>query len=369
MNTSSAQTLRDKIFVEQVRSLFANTVPASIMLLAFAGSVVIAYLDYPSRLLEAIGGLAFIACSARLAISSALRSHALTAVLDRRSARRLELVFALPYVAFSMFLGLFAGLVFLLHSPQIHMLAICLVVGYCAGVATNCGQRPWLAISSMTLAVVPPVAVAFFAQDPAHVATALITSSFLGAGAQSVIVRHRASEREIGQRLSAAFLARRDTLTSLPNRLALGEFFRESALGSPNRLVAVHYLDLDGFKQVNDQHGHAVGDALLSMVAERLRDAVRGGDIAARLGGDEFAVVQFGLDNPGDADMLARRIGTAIRMPYAIEGLALSISTSVGTVVTQEAGQGLECLLEQADAQLYEAKSQRRVPYLRIVTA
>ncbi|WP_343222197.1 GGDEF domain-containing protein [Novosphingobium profundi] len=369
MKSTSAQALCDKILVEQVRSLFANTVPATFMLVAFGITGVIAYSGRPSRAMEVIGTIAFLGCATRLAVTLLLRDHALTAPLDRRAARRLEMIFAGPYLTFSTFLGLFAALAFLRHPPQIHIVTICLVMGYGAGVATNCALRPWLAISSMSLAVVPMVTVSCLANDPAYVATALITLGFLAAGGQSVIVRCRAYEREIGLRLRASLLARHDALTALPNRLALAEYFREAVLTAPQRLLAVHFLDLDGFKLVNDAHGHAVGDALLADVAERLRGAVRAGDIAARLGGDEFVIVQFGLDSPAEADVLARRISAAIRAPFDIQGLALTISTSVGTIVSEGTDQELERLLEQADARLYDAKSKRRVAYLQVVPA
>ncbi|MCJ2181249.1 GGDEF domain-containing protein [Novosphingobium sp. 1949] len=369
MQRTSAEGLREKIEVEQVRSLFVNAMPASITLGAFTISVAVAWLDHPSRGLEVLGVLGWLSGALRLTLTLLMRDHAQTAALERRDAARLERAFAVPYVAFAALLGAFATLVFLRHSAQVHMLAICLVFGYCAGVAVNCALRPWLAIASMVLAVLPPILVAFFTHDAAHFAMALIASGFLFAGGQSVIVRHRASRLEIGQRLSAALLARHDTLTALPNRLALAEYFRESEQAAPQRLCALHYLDLDGFKQINDRHGHGVGDALLVEVAERLRASVRTGDIAARLGGDEFVVVQFGLGHHGEADVLARRIAAAIRAPFVIGELTLNISTSVGTAVSQQAAQGLEPLLIQADERLYAIKHQRKNAPYRLVPA
>lgn len=365
----ATSSLGDRIYAEQVRSLFVNATPAAIMLLAFTFTFVLAHGRMPSTALTVVGTLGVVASATRLACTYWLREEALTASLDRQAARRLELIFAVPYTAFSALLGVFGMLVFLGTNAEVHMLVICLIVGYCAGVATNCGQRPLLAISSIVLAVIPVALVSFFSGDSVYVAMALIASAFVIAGAQSVQVRCQGAQAEIGQRLTSTLQARRDTLTRLPNRLALREYFREARSIAPAGTVAVHYLDLDGFKQVNDLHGHGVGDALLAAVAERLRGAIRAGDIVARLGGDEFAVVQFGIGNAEEAERLARRVALAIREPYEIEGLPILISTCVGTIINQDRNVELETLLERADGRLYEAKRQRGAPQLSIVAA
>src|SRR5690606_19162274 len=155
-------------------------------------------------------------------------------------------------------------------------------------------------------------------------------------------------------------LARQDGLTRLPNRLALREYFEDHAALCPaDRLVAVHYLDLDAFKPVNDRHGHATGDALLAAVGERLNGAVRAGDIVARLGGDEFAVLQFGLQRAEDARLLTLRADAALRQPFRIGDLSLRISVSIGTVTAAVGCSDLDAMLAEADRKLYEAKRGR----------
>ena len=143
--------------------------------------------------------------------------------------------------------------------------------------------------------------------------------------------------------------------------MALREYFDEIVtLVSPQSMIAVHYVDLDGFKPVNDRYGHNVGDAVLAMVGERLSGAVRSGDIVARLGGDEFAVIQFGLRHDAEAEQLAHRVTAAISAPFIIGQETVMISASVGTIITSDGAAGLDQLLSEADAKLYQMKQSRK---------
>ena len=170
-----------------------------------------------------------------------------------------------------------------------------------------------------------------------------------------VTERRRAEER-------LRHLARHDGLTSLVNR----EVFIERVAGAlllrrSDDRIAVHYLDLDGFKPVNDRHGHLVGDKVLACVAERLRDAVRDGDVVARLGGDEFAVLQFRVDHADVALGLATRLLAALRAPIVVSGVAeaLCIDASVGIALAEGACTTDE-LIHRADTAMYEAKAAGR---------
>jgi diguanylate cyclase (GGDEF)-like protein len=156
------------------------------------------------------------------------------------------------------------------------------------------------------------------------------------------------------------FLAKQDALTGLPNRLLLREKFQDyvasRSISGPDNGLALHFLDLDGFKGVNDVHGHPVGDAVLREVARRLLVTVRTGDDVARLGGDEFVVVQTSLGQKSEAEMLARRIIKHLSLPYQIDGLDIRISVSVGIALAPEHGWDLEHLIRCADTALYRAK-------------
>jgi diguanylate cyclase (GGDEF)-like protein len=119
--------------------------------------------------------------------------------------------------------------------------------------------------------------------------------------------------------------------------------------------VSLLLIDLDGFKAVNDTHGHAAGDALLCEVADRLREAVRGGDLAARLGGDEFAVLLPGCTT-AEADRTAQRILEALRAPVPVDGATVGVSASIG-VAAADPADDVESLLHDADLAMYAAKN------------
>lgn len=359
--TERTTSLNDKVFVELVRSVYVNVMPAIVMCGAFGLCFLMIQLREGDPTVLVLGWITLAGSVLRLGVTLRFRQRALIAALDREQARRLEWAFAVPYLAFSLCLGVFGAYVFILPSPEGHMITICLLVGYCAGVATGTGLRPLIALPSMILAIVPPSIIAIARVDPIYFGMALIALAFLGAGSHTVLSRYASVRTEIGKRLTFTSLARRDALTSLPNRLALREYFDENVtLFSSHSLVAVHYLDLDGFKPVNDMYGHAAGDQLLVAVAERLNGAIRNGDIVARLGGDEFAIIQFGLRQSGEAELLAQRIASAVSQPFSIAHRVIEISTSVGTVVTPDGNIGLDSLLQLADEKLYATKRARK---------
>ncbi|MBP0446882.1 EAL domain-containing protein [Roseomonas sp. SSH11] len=165
--------------------------------------------------------------------------------------------------------------------------------------------------------------------------------------------RERTDEVEAMQRLS--HLAMHDTLTGLPNRRALYEAI-ERCTASPDQPAAVLQLDLDGFKMVNDLHGHAAGDELLRLVAGRLRNAARPSDVVGRLGGDEFAAV-LGAAGREDARAVGERIVESLSSPFVLnDGTTLRVGASVGVAMMPEDGTTPDHLLRGADRALYEAK-------------
>ena len=122
----------------------------------------------------------------------------------------------------------------------------------------------------------------------------------------------------------------------------------------------MHHLDLDQFKAVNDTFGHAAGDKLLKIVAERLRALVRDTDTIARMGGDEFVIVQVPIEGPGEATLLAQRIIASISEPFDLDGHQAMIGASIG--ITTGPGDGIcpDKLLRNADLALYRAKADGR---------
>jgi diguanylate cyclase (GGDEF)-like protein/PAS domain S-box-containing protein len=158
-----------------------------------------------------------------------------------------------------------------------------------------------------------------------------------------------------------AHMATHDALTDLPNRVMLRERLAHAVSRvKRGELAALHYIDLDHFKAVNDSLGHLVGDELLKQVADRLRGCVRDTDTVARLGGDEFAVIQCTLAEAPDAALLAQRLRDAVRTPYSIDGNHVVIDSSIGIAMSPADGVSVEELLKNADLAAYAAKAHGR---------
>ena len=153
-------------------------------------------------------------------------------------------------------------------------------------------------------------------------------------------------------------LALHDPLTGLPNRRLLEDRIEHTLQQSARQRgkSAILYLDLDGFKAINDSYGHGYGDDILKMVATRLVSASRKEDTVARIGGDEFVIVLGNLAGKGDAREPAAKLIEVISEPYFINDLTLRLSTSIGIAIYPDDAGSVESLLGAADTALYEAK-------------
>jgi diguanylate cyclase (GGDEF)-like protein len=161
--------------------------------------------------------------------------------------------------------------------------------------------------------------------------------------------------------IKIAHMAHHDSLTDLANRVLLNERL-ESALAAfrSGEKLAVHHLDLDQFKAVNDTFGHPAGDKLLKIVAERLRGLVRATDTIARMGGDEFVVLQAPIADPTEASALAQSIIELLSEPYDLDGHQAVVGASIGIAVSPGDGSSCDSLLRNADLALYRAKADGR---------
>jgi diguanylate cyclase (GGDEF)-like protein len=153
-------------------------------------------------------------------------------------------------------------------------------------------------------------------------------------------------------------LALHDQLTGLANRRLLADRLSMALIHArrSKSAVAVVYLDLDGFKQVNDTLGHAAGDTLLQMVATRVVAALRAEDTVARQGGDEFILVLWHITGPDYAATVAGKVIAALSQPFDIDGHSVSLTTSAGIAIFPFHGEDVDALIRSADLALYQAK-------------
>lgn len=160
-------------------------------------------------------------------------------------------------------------------------------------------------------------------------------------------------------------LAYHDPLTGLPNRKLFYERLAQSveAAHTHNQLVAILFLDLDGFKLINDSRGHDVGDLLLKAVAQRLLGCLRGSDTVCRLGGDEFTVILPTIPGVQDAARVAEKILTTLVQPFVLEGHTVSITTSIGISLYPHNGEEIDALIKDADTAMYRAKERGKNRY------
>jgi len=232
------------------------------------------------------------------------------------------------------------GAVFLLRTPVSAAL-----LGY---TNDDAGLSAWMTVIS-TESVLATISTAFILLAMAKERAELN---------QQIVVETQANEQ-------IQYNSRHDGLTELANRAEfLARFNEELGRARNGRYaIAMHHIDLDHFKTVNDTLGHPVGDRLLCVVAARLRRCVRSADTLARLGGDEFGIIQILPKDKDDAEILARRLMDAIHEPYNIDGNELVVSASIGISITSTGGDDADCLMKNADIALHCAKSDGRHTY------
>ena len=323
--------------------------------------------NWHDRVLAAIGVAIALITAWRLWLIARFLRHA----IDNRSImelRRWEWRYALGSHATAALLSALGVRALQFHTPIVHMIVLSLMFTFGAGIVSRIAIRPAICVPSLVLATLP-IAIALGAHaafpnpDALHAELFAIESLLVlivtGLSLQSIIHIYRSTIEHLGTKHELSLLALQDALTGLPNRLLLRNRFREEmrAVVVEKCLLALHFLDLDGFKAVNDRHGHPVGDMLLRRVAERLSLLVRDSDTVARLGGDEFVIVQSHIRHVEEAEVLARRILRQLSAPYNIGATQMTIGVSVGIAIAPLHGSAWEGLSRCADEALYLAKA------------
>lgn len=157
------------------------------------------------------------------------------------------------------------------------------------------------------------------------------------------------------------YLATHDVLTSLPNRFLLFDAMEQAIKRAKRnkKMFAVLYMDLDGFKKINDEQGHHMGDKVLKETANRLSTSIRGIDRVARLGGDEFAVILEDVDEPADALLVAEKVREVVDKPFDFLPAGKGVTASIGIGLYPDNGKSAAALLRAADQAMYKAKDKR----------
>lgn len=365
-NLPDSVTLPLPVYREFVDMLYSVWLPLFGFGVVFVGVCVLAAFKLDEPVYAALAALGALTTILRLAI---LRGYArVSPVGDVNGLRLWERRYAIGSYASAVLLTLLNVMALTVHDTLLHLITVSLVFSFGAGVVSRISIRPKICVTSLLLATVPTVAALAFHAFSKHsnalhmemfLIEALLVAMITGLSLQTVAYLYRSAVEHHTARHDLAQLAKYDALTGLANRLLLRERFQASVADATRKghMLAVHFLDLDGFKTVNDRYGHPIGDALLEQVAHRLESIMRAGDTVARLGGDEFVMLQRGLLHEDEAKMLALRIIRQLSLPYDLDDSVINISVSVGIATAPQQGVELERLLACADSALYRAKA------------
>ncbi len=284
--------------------------------------------------------------------------------LRNRDTRRLELLYELGAFTYSAILGVFAAMTVSYDLPATaQLLVVAYAIGYGTGIAARNAGRPSISIGQMVLIFTPINIALWDGADPAHRALA-VAIVLLWFGMISITMkvfntlRDSVAAAETSARLAEKMqhLARTDVVTGLHNRAGLNHYLVEymsRRRTMPN--LALFWLDLDKFKDINDALGHQVGDRVLSEVAQRLRTQAKPDAVIGRFGGDEF-IVACDVRDRREAETIALAVLAEVTRPIRIDDDRLEIACSMGIALQPDDGEDLETLFQGADLALYHAK-------------
>ena len=276
----------------------------------------------------------------------------------------LELIFEIGAFSYALLAGVLAALTIHIDAPVVaQMLTVLNAMGYGIGIAARNAGRPAIALGQLFLSLVPGIIA--FALQPGIAYLILAASLLLVLPAMTSnilntfrVIRSSVASAETSARLAEKMqvLARSDVVTGLLNRAGLNHHLVERLARLDNdRKLALFWLDLDRFKEINDALGHQVGDRLLAEVASRLRNVAPDDATVARFGGDEF-IVACETDDRRSVEVLANHMMDEIGRPIRIDDDRLEIGASMGIAILPDDGEDLDALLQGADLALFRSK-------------
>ncbi len=280
------------------------------------------------------------------------------------STQRLEVFYELGAFSYAATLGILAGASIGLEiGTAAEVLMMANAMGYGVGICARNAGRPFIAIGQLTLSITPMLVAALWVGS--FVMVALAINLFLLLPAMASItgklfeqLREAIAAAETSAKLAEKMrkLARTDVVTGLANRAGFNHDLVEALMHLPTGArLAMLWLDLDRFKEVNDLLGHQVGDQVLAEVARRMKEMAPADATVARFGGDEF-VVFFQTDNRSECEQIATNLRDHVSRPLRVNGEWLDIDASMGVAILPEDGSDADTLLQSADLALYHAK-------------
>jgi diguanylate cyclase (GGDEF)-like protein len=362
----------DRAVADEVRRSLVETLFASATSLgagAVAGAACSTAIALASGDSVITGMAVAIALTGALRLAHAVFFHQLDEQDTLKSARS-ETIYEIGAWTYAALLGVMTLLTLIRTDEALfHLLAAVLTTGYAAGICGRNAGRPVIAIGQLALASAPMSIGLFLSPDPLRWVLAGVNCAFIVGMVDvtlqtySAVLKAMSATRD-QRRLTARFerLARFDSMTGLENRGSFQERLQtelaeleESGTGE----LAVLWIDLDKFKEINDSLGHPTGDGVLCTVARQLSSIVEGRGSVARFGGDEFVLLARG-SKPYFAEELAREVMRGLSVPMSIEGSSIQVTGSIGAAVAPGHGAEADILLQHADMALYHAKANGR---------
>ena len=346
-----------------VETLYAS--PASLTIGALAGSSISIPVALMARdpVITVIASLICVIAFSR--IFSSIFFHRQLVRGTANASRSWELAYELGAWLYAGMLGIMAFATLLRSEDMsIHILTVSLATGYAGGISGRNAGRVQIALGQTFLALAPTALGLWLAGGLGNRVLSVVLVTMIGGMAEISSTTHRIlvealrgkSEKAM---LAAKFerLARYDNLTGVENRMSMQMRLREIYETSNHKFdaLAILWMDLDRFKEINDSLGHMVGDQLLCRVAEKLHEALDGRGTVARFGGDEFVLI-CPQTNKTMAQDIANDVINYLAEPIEVGGHSLSVTASVGIAVGPQDGRDVDELMQNADMALYEAK-------------
>jgi|GEM_PF-141093 len=283
---------------------------------------------------------------------------------NKTSTRKLELIYEIGAFSYAFIFGAISAITMVFEaSAAVEVLMIANAVGYGTGICARNAGSPTIAFGQLTLICLPIMAAALWIGSPPYLAL-FVTILLLIPAMMSItlkvftVLRESISAAETSAQLAGKMqlLARSDVVTGLANRAGLNHAMVETMMAvTPGQQIALMWIDLDRFKEVNDLMGHPVGDRVLMEVAHRLQDVSPESATVARFGGDEF-IIFTPVSDRKESEKIASEIHAEIMRPIRIDGDRLEVRASLGVALLPDDGEDADTLMQSADLALYHAK-------------